>query len=175
METEHFTYDDVDVYREDANLFLPGRWLNTNCVHFGLRLLEHESFYLDGKGKDSILIFDPSQVSFIRFQLESDEEMADFRGGNNVDSVRWIFAPVNNNESLFEMGSHWSFMAYHVTSSTAIHFDSMRGNNADVARKKQMANLFSKKTSFFNTFYSSSVAQWHKTFVCNSRKYFSII
>lgn len=132
---EHFTYDDVDIYKEDAALFLPGRWLNTNCVHFGLRLLERQSHYVDGGGKGSLLMFDPSQVSFIRFQLESEDELSDFRVGNDVNSMRWVFIPVNNNASLFETGSHWSFLAYHVPSSTAIHLDSMRGANVEVARE----------------------------------------
>lgn len=130
----HFTFDDVDVYHEEAALFEPGCWLNTSCVHFGLRLLEHERYYLDGGGKDRMLIFDPSQVSFIRFQLETEEELSDFREGNDVDGMRWLLVPVNNSKSLFESGSHWSFMAYHVPSSTGIHLDSMRGNNDEVAK-----------------------------------------
>lgn len=133
--SKHFSFDDVDVYREDAALFGPGCWLNTNCIHFGLRLIEHESYFLDSGGKGAVLIFDPSQVSFVRFQLETEEEMDDFRKGNDVDNARWLFIPVNNCQSLFESGSHWSFMAYHVPSSTGIHLDSMRGNNNDVARE----------------------------------------
>ena len=46
---------------------------------------------------------------------------------------------MNNAESLREMGSHWSLLAYNVGTSIGIHMDSMRGSNngpaGDILRK----------------------------------------
>ena len=46
-----------------------GRWLNTSCVSFLLRLLEKD-FFLTGQGKSRILLLDPSVVSFLRSNLK---------------------------------------------------------------------------------------------------------
>ena len=131
--TDHFVLDDCDMYREDLALFQPGRWLNTPCVHFLLLLFQKKDFFVGGARR--ILVFDPSQVSFLRFQLESQEELDDFRTGNDVDSAEWILLPVNNAASCQEAGSHWSLLAFHVLTTTGIHLDSMRGSNDGQARE----------------------------------------
>jgi Ulp1 family protease len=135
MPDKHFEFVGVDVYPEDVALFEPGRWLNTPCVGFLLKLLEEKDFFVAGQGGRRILLLDPSVVSFLRFQLESEEELDDFREGNDIDGTEWIFLPVNNASSLLEAGSHWSLLAYHVNTSIGIHMDSMRGSNDGPAKE----------------------------------------
>ncbi len=135
MADVHFDFDEVDMYPEDVALFGPGQWLNTSCVGFLLKLLEHQDWFVAGQGRKRILLLDPSVVSFLRFQLETQEELDDFREGNDIDTAEWVFLPVNNANSLLEAGSHWSMLAYHVKTSIGIHMDSMRGSNNGPARE----------------------------------------
>jgi hypothetical protein len=167
---KHFTYDDVDIYDEDVSLFSPGKWLNTNCIHFGLRVMEHEPFFIDG-GTDCIIALEPSIESFVRFQLETEEELDGFREGVDLDSKRWVFVPVNSHTSILQTGSHWSLLAYHVPSSTGIHMDSMNGANnqqaTDLMNKlNKIVSAKSRKEPTFISLPPSVCPQQQDSFNC---------
>jgi len=125
--------DDADLYPEDLDLYNSNQWLNSNCMNFSLRALEDEDWGVTVGSKADVYLMDPCVLSYLRFQVESDEERKDYCDGNAIFSKTWILAPVSNAPNLFESGSHWSLLVYHVPSNKAVHFDSMNDSNKGTA------------------------------------------
>jgi sentrin-specific protease 8 len=122
------SYHDIDIYERDLCLLSPGEWLNDTCVSFCLKRCER------AVGDQSrILLMDAAVVSFMRFQVDDEEEMEELAGNLGVASRAWILAPVNDCTHLGGSSSHWSLLAYHIQSGSSYHLDSSSQFNKKAA------------------------------------------
>lgn len=156
------SFRDADLTRADLMLFSGGCWLNSSCINYAYRRIEEElENELRQSSEDaemnakrlstlqSILMMDPSVVSFLVLQCTEDDEFEEFYNGIEVYNRSWILLPVNNNESFEsnESASHWSLLACHVSSGTLLHFDSSRLANNEAAKRvaKNLYRLLKRK------------------------------
>ena len=151
------SYTDADLTRADVVLFSSGCWLNSSCINYAYRRIEEElENELKGTlGDDSealtkglsvlqsILMMDPSVVSFLVTYCSEDEEFEDLSNGIEICKRSWILLPVNNNDSAVNNmnASHWSLLACHVSSGSLFHFDSCQPSN-NLAAKRVATNLY---------------------------------
>ncbi len=147
------TFNDADIYENDLNLFHTGGWLNGSCIHYCLQCLDSPTDFL---------LLDPAVVSFLRLQCENDEDFADFKTGNALDSKTWVFIPVNDNQFFGGVSSHWSLMVWHIPSRRFWHMDSCRDSNLSAAitlgkilcsfmyKDFDSRSVFMHKEEFFN-------------------------
>ena len=118
---------DANIYSRDLILFRSKCWLNDSCINYCFRRLELM------KTPKSILLMDPSVVSFLVIQCSSDEDYDELFVGINISSLEWIFVPVNNADSFGTPSSHWSLLLLHVSTGKLFHFDSCGLSNNDAA------------------------------------------
>ena len=127
MNTLITTLLDADIYGRDLNLFLSRNWLNDSCINYCLRRFEIQL------SDQSILLMDPSVVSFLRIQCDDEDEYAELALGQQASLRKWIFIPVNNSESFVNVSTHWSLLLLHTASSRLFHFDSCGTSNKSAA------------------------------------------
>lgn len=113
----------------DIALLRGSNWLNDACINFCLLRLEAKMAL-----PTTILLMDPAIVAFMRLQVEDEEEREQLARGIALSSRQWIVAPVSNQDSFQTLGSHWSLLAYHIPSNSALHFDSSAGTNTRAAK-----------------------------------------
>ena len=136
MNTHLFSYRDVDVYERDAVLFNEGEWLNDSCLSYAFRRIEDK--ILSSTNQDflkTILLVDPSVVSFLQLQCEEDEEFEDVRISLESDSKTWILFPVSDNQTFDAPSSHWSALLCHRPTASLLHYDSLGGRNLTSAQR----------------------------------------
>jgi len=96
-------------------------WLNGSHINFAFRLIEHH-LGLEGS---AVLLLDPIVASFLCVYVNEDEEKQELKRGIQFSKREWILSPVNDvSTRLHHGGSHWSLLAFHVTTNRALHFDS---------------------------------------------------
>lgn len=122
-----FNFCDIDVYERDAALFKDGQWLNDTCISLRFRRIEQQN------NCQAILLMDPPVVSFLRFQVEDDDELEELSNGIGLHSKQWLLFPLNDNSSLTSVSTHWSLLLCHKTSGALFHFDSNNGHNNSAA------------------------------------------
>ena len=118
---------DADIYNRDLVLFKSKSWLNDSCINYCFRRLELQ---IESK---SMLLMDPSVVSFLIIQCTSDEDYDELSISIDSSSLEWLFAPVNNADSFDTPSSHWSLLLLHISSGKLYHFDSCGSSNHDAA------------------------------------------
>lgn len=113
-----FSFEDVDVYSQHLTYFGPGQWLDDVCINLCYRLMEKQH------SSENCLFVDPSVVSFIRLQLDDDEEFQDLSRGQNFSEKNWIFLPISDSESFDASGTHWSLLIWQYSTGKFFHADS---------------------------------------------------
>eukprot|EP01031_Cornospumella_fuschlensis_P028292 gene28293-34160_t len=111
-----FSYRDVDVYQRDALLFRERQWLNDTCINFCFRCIEDKS--------SSVKLVDPAVVSFLRLQVEEEDEFEDLARGLQLDRHEWLYCPINDNTDFSASSTHWSGLLVHIPTGQALHLDS---------------------------------------------------
>lgn len=119
---------DANIYAYDLSLFRPGNWLNDSCINYCFRRLELQIL------NNSILLMDPSVVSFLLIQCTTAEEYSELSLGIKIMERTWIFVPVNNSDAFDTPSSHWSLLLLHVSSGKFLHFDSCGTSNYRAAQ-----------------------------------------
>lgn len=118
---------DADIYHRDLILFQSGNWLNDACINYCFRRLEIKI------SDESILLLDPSVVSFLRLQCDDDEEYAELAVGTDILQKTWVFIPINDCDSFSHASTHWSLLLLHVSTGKLYHFDSSGTHNLRAA------------------------------------------
>lgn len=148
MNTLLFSYRDVDIYQRDAVLFNEGEWLNDSCLSYAFKRIEDKiSAATSSEVLKSILLVDPSVVSFLQLQCGDDEEFEDLRISLESDSKTWILFPVSDNQGFDSSSSHWSTLLCHRPTSSLLHYDSLGGRNLDSAQR--LASKISRLLSWY--------------------------
>lgn len=142
-----FSYRDVDMYERDAALFNDGQWLNDSCISYCFRRIEDHISSSNQEMLKSILLVDPSVVSFLRTQCEEDEEFEDLRISLESDTKAWILLPVSDSQSFDTPSSHWSTLLCHRPTMSLLHYDSLGGRNLGSAQ--QLAGQVAKLLSWY--------------------------
>lgn len=110
-----FSYRDVDFYHRDLLLFEEGAWLNDTAIHFCFQTLVSDK---------RVKLVDPAVVSFLRLQVEEEQEFAELRAGLELHRYDWLFLPINDNTNFHGGCSHWSLLACHLVTGTTVSMDS---------------------------------------------------
>jgi Ulp1 family protease len=118
-----FSYRDADVHLEDLVLFEDGQWLNDSCINFCFRRLEDEL------NSNKVLLVDPCLVSFLRFQVDADEEFEELASGLGVKEKTWLLVPINDCSDLLGASTHWSLLLCNIESGYVAHCDSCGNTN----------------------------------------------
>lgn len=135
-----FSFKDVDIYPHHVEYFGPSQWLDDVCINYCYRSFEEKYLH------DRILLLDPSVVSFLRLQLDDEDEFQDFKEGLSFNSKEWLFFPISDSDSFSSMGSHWSLLIWHQTTDNFFYADSSKTYN--LASAKEIAKkllIFSGK------------------------------
>jgi hypothetical protein len=122
------TYEDVDLYDNDIELFTDRCWLNDACINFCLKRIEKE------EGNHAILLMDAAVVSCLRFQIDDEDEMNELRKSLKISERNILLVPVSDCRELGGSSSHWSMLAYDVLSGESIHMDSSKPHNKDATK-----------------------------------------
>lgn len=120
------SFKDVDVYDRDAALFNNNEWLNDTCIHFCFACLEN--------GLSTVKLVDPAVVSFLRLQVEDDDEFEELALGLNIGDMEWLFLPINDNAGFGGYSTHWSLLLCHLASGQTFTLDSSRQSNFNSAK-----------------------------------------
>lgn len=128
MSSPILNYQDISIYESDLFLLSDGQWLNDVCINFCFAKKRVET------NNSTILMMDPSVVSFLTFQVSDDEERDELAEGLSLTEKEWLIVPVNDCTSLGGSSSHWSLLVCHTTSGFAVHFDSNNHYNTSSAR-----------------------------------------
>ncbi|RYH14901.1 hypothetical protein EON65_32750 [archaeon] len=110
------SHRDVDIYQRDAQLFREGQWLNDTCINFCFRCLEDNS--------SAVKLVDPAVVSFLRLQVEEEDEYEGLAKGLQLDHVEWLYCPINDNADFGSSSTHWSALLLHVATGRSLYLDS---------------------------------------------------
>ena len=139
------SYFDVDVYERDLKLFQEREWLNDTCINYCFKRLMNSksSDMIDMVMKESVLLLDPSLVSFLRIQCEEDDEFEDLRISLELDKKVWVFIPINDNQSFETSSSHWSSLLCHIDSRHFLYYDSIE-NNPNLPSASNFIEKFAK-------------------------------
>ncbi len=90
----------------DAMLLEPPGWLNDSCIlHLFLRM-KHEIL----GDNPSVLLMDPTVISFLRLQCDTEEERKELAEGLALRERSTLLVPVSNMESFSGGSSHWSLL-----------------------------------------------------------------
>ncbi len=90
----------------DAMLLKPPGWLNDSCIlHLFLRM-KHEIL----GDNPSVLLMDPSVISFLRLQCDTEEEIKELAEGLALRERNALLVPVNDMELFSGGSSHWSLL-----------------------------------------------------------------
>ena len=129
---------DADIYDRDLELFHPPNWLNDRCINYCFRRIAHKF--------TSIILMDPSVVSFLRIQCEDNEEFAELAEGIELHSKTWLLIPINDSDSFESSSTHWSLLLVHIPSCRIFHYDSSEFYNRSAAEgtSKQVYKLLKK-------------------------------
>jgi hypothetical protein len=134
-----FTFKDVDIYQHHADFFQPGQWLDDTCINLCFRCFENDSPVLENK----VLLLDPAVVSFLRMQVDDEEEFEELLQGQHLLDHNWVFFPISDSGSFEQRGTHWSVVLLHVPTISFFYFDSCGEYS------KKSAKQFVKKFTTF--------------------------
>lgn len=150
-----FSFKDVDVYPQQLGYFRPGQWLDDTCINLCFRLTEDEM------RPDQVLLMDPAVVSFIRMQIDEEEEFEDLVRGQSLEKYSWIFFPISDSSSFSSSGTHWSLLLCHYPTLSFFYIDSAGTYN--YSSSKEFAEKFSglMKKRLVTLFVIASF--WHLT------------
>lgn len=131
------SFNDSIIYESDLSLLEEGNWLNDRIIGFVCDYLENEVFKNECE-QNLITFINPSTVQYLKLCQNHDEAAACFFEPLNLKNKKFIFLPLNSNESVDAGGSHWSFLAIDNRNSSISHFDSIGSNikEADFFYKK---------------------------------------
>ncbi len=90
----------------DAMLLEPPGWLNDSCILHLLLRMKHEIL----GDNPSVLLMDPTVVSFLRLQCDTEEERKELAEGLAFRERSALLVPVNDMESFSGGSSHWSLL-----------------------------------------------------------------
>lgn len=130
-------YHDAVVYRSDASLTAPGKWLNDRIIYWYFKYLELGSISKEiagGTFPTDILLMDPSVVSFMRIQCEDEDDFASLARGQRIASRRLVLMPCSDSTNFESASTHWSLVVVDLLLHTACHMDSSAGMNRKSAR-----------------------------------------
>jgi hypothetical protein len=122
-------YHDAVIYLTDERLLQPGGWLNDRLINFSFRYFEFAKEF-----DKTILLMDPSVVSFLRIQCTDAEDYIDLARGIDLPSRKLILMPCNDSVDFESSSTHWSLVAYELDTGLAIHLDSHHDFNLNSAR-----------------------------------------
>lgn len=131
MSSLHFSFKDVDVYPQHFEFYEPGQWLDDVCINLAYRFMEDE---IEGFDSEKFLLLDPTVVSFIRLQLDDQDEFDDLATSLRLGQRHWIFFPISDSQSFSSSGSHWSLLIWNYSQNTFYHADSCGSSNSSSAR-----------------------------------------
>ncbi len=135
-------------------LLSPGCWINDRIIHFCFRYFEHTQPILP----DSILLLDPTVVSFLCVCCTTSEEIEDFaRSGamKNVDTLEYVFFPCSDRMDFGSPSTHWSIVVYQVSTSKVFHIDSHNNYNQPSAHR--IAEIIRILFRYCNTYFSRCI------------------
>lgn len=120
--TSLFTFKDVDVSSRQAGFLQPRQWLDDVCINLSFRLFEDNL----PNSERFIYMVDPSVVSFIKLQIDEEEEFDELWTSQSFGEYEWIFFPLSDSATLerINTGTHWSLLVFHVPTFSFFHFDS---------------------------------------------------
>lgn len=135
-----FSFQDVDMYDRDAELFEEGEWLNDTCIHFGLQCLQEQydeqcsSKIVRGERElkereRTVKLVDPAVVSFLRLQVEEEDEYEELSHGLALPQYDWLVLPINDNTAFNQQCNHWSLLLCHIPSALTFSLDSCGNYN----------------------------------------------
>ena len=136
-----FSFKDVDIYPQHFEFYEPGQWLDDVCINLAYRFMEGEIAGVDG---EKCLLLDPTVVSFIRLQLDDQDEFDDLATSLRLEKCRWIFLPISDSQSFSSSGSHWSLLIWNYSQNVFYHADSCGSSNLSSA--KSLVKKISKFT-----------------------------
>lgn len=116
-----FTIEDADVYDRDLQLFCHGAWLNDTCINFAFKCIDNPH--------QAIKLIDPAVASFLRLQVEDEDEYEDLRRGLAIDKLTWLFLPINDNSDFGGSSTHWSLLICHIPTGGVYTLDSSQNYN----------------------------------------------
>jgi len=151
-----FSYHDIDIYESDAKLFQGRKWLNDSCISLAFKLLAERIITNDDASSSSssnmkkriLLFLNPMIVSFIRLQLDTQEEFEEFAASHNLYDHDWLLLPLNDSLSFEQPSTHWSLLLYHIPTGESLHFDpSAKYNSKSASHFVQTLHEFLPRTS----------------------------
>ena len=138
-----FSYKDIPVYEHDVNFLNDRQWLNDICINLAFRIFEDDY----GTSRNSVILMDPAAVSFLRLQVEDDDEYENMALSLRINDHDWIFMPVSDNESFDGASTHWSLLVCHRPSLTFFSLDSHSSYNLRSSKRllPKIIKLFNVK------------------------------
>ena len=145
------TIGDITLYKEDIQSIAPQQWIRDNIIAFYYDQYLKSILMDNDDLRNRMLVLDPWGVFALQFFTEQ-EEFDGFIEGNQPRDKDFVFMPINNNQSLEQIGggSHWSFLLYNKLVKQFWYFDSYYHTGSDdVARKtaKQFLKVIKTKSN----------------------------
>eukprot|EP00981_Chlorochromonas_danica_P004476 scaffold902_cov254-Ochromonas_danica.AAC.22 len=150
-----FSFQDVDMYDRDAELFEEGEWLNDTCIHFGLQCLQEQQYQQHCSGdkiggvqkrEGSVKLIDPAIVSFLRLQVEEEDEYEELSHGLALPQYDWLVLPINDNTAfnqhqgvITQTGQIVQNVSVIVTSCPTAAFDTVSSDAQVYANRPKMS------------------------------------
>lgn len=150
MDKTILSFGDSLLHLSDLILIEKSGWLNDKIIGFVYEYFEVEQFK---NAKDDIVFLNPSVVQLIKMLPKM--EAAAILDSSNLLQKKLAFIPLNDNETLYPGGSHWSLIVCDFTKKCFFHFDSSSpsstGFNQDSAKQicRHLASIFSFPDNLF--------------------------
>ncbi|XP_078485598.1 sentrin-specific protease 8-like isoform X2 [Ciona intestinalis] len=131
------SYHDSLLRDSDLRLLDTGQWLNDKIIGFMFQYFQYEVF---SENSEEISFLDPDLVHLVK--MMPDRETPSILGPLNLESKRFVFLPINDNNDAQAGGSHWSLLIFDAERECFEHYDSSGDYNHMVA--VEVAGKFSK-------------------------------
>ena len=125
-------YGDSLLRESDVALLQSGQWLNDKIISFMFEYYQTELYASDHANND-ILFLDADVVQLVK--LMPKEEVEFILSTLNLGAKRFIFLPVNDNQSVKSGGSHWSLLVWDKSLNCFEHYDSIKNSGLEYIAK----------------------------------------
>ncbi|XP_039265262.1 sentrin-specific protease 8-like [Styela clava] len=146
------SFGDSLLYTSDLLLLNDSQWLNDKIIGFVYEYFEVEQFK---NSKDIVAFMNPSVVQLLK--TLTTEEASAIIGPHNFTSKKLAFIPLNDNNTLYPGGIHWSLIICDFSSKCFFHFDSL--SNSSTCFNRQPANQLCKQFAALFDFPSVTITQ----------------
>lgn len=125
------TYKNITLKRADIDLLRGPYWINDQIIAFYFEYLEND--FLTAQDRRKILLVSPQVTQCLK--LAPIEEAGSFLEPLKARQKKYIFFPLNDNESDRAGGTHWSLLVFSRPENKFYCFDSLSPFNDSVAER----------------------------------------